>query len=322
MIQDSNPKSGFKIGTAAKMAGISPNTIRTWMRRNYFSTSMETESGGRLLSSDDLQRLITLKSLIDLGDSIGRIAQLDDESLKQRLAELKATNESSFSNDIPSLADLEAAFVSPASSARLSVAQPLFWNTTTYRSVTDLAEAVNNGRSTSIVLIDFQSRRPGETDGVLEFARQNPSILIVVIFDFAQRAALQELARARVHLLRWPLNSIMIERYLYSLLPSIGHAGAADSEAKEIPPRLLSEKQLSYLAESLPTIKCECPRHVSSLLSSLNSFEDYSKECTIVAPEDKELHEFLYRETARARHVMELALLRLCKEDGIHIPQE
>ncbi len=320
MIQNSDVSSGFKIGTAAKMAGISPNTIRTWMRRDYFATSMATESGERILSSEDLKRLITLKSLIDLGDSIGRIARLDNEALNRRLAELKSNSESEFSNDIPSLANLEAAFVSPESSARLSSVSPLFWKSQNFKTVRELIEFASGENEISIALIDFQGRNPHEKDEILEFARLDPNVAVVVIFDFMQRGPLQELSKANIHLLRWPLNNIMIERYLYGILPSIGKQRNHQTSLEEPPQRAFTDRQLSVIGESHPAITCECPRHVSSVVSNLASFEEYCQQCLTTTPQDKKVHEYLYFETARARQIMEQALLRLCEEDGIQIP--
>ncbi|MDQ8185045.1 MerR family transcriptional regulator [Pelagicoccus sp. SDUM812002] len=321
MIQETDAPSGYKIGTAAKMAGISPNTIRTWMRRDYFTASIETDSGERILSSDDLRRLISLKSLIDLGDSIGQIARLDTETLQKRLAELKSTSESSYANDIPSLTDLEAGFVTPTNSVRLSAATPLFWNSKKFESVESLAEHAAGHHNISIALIDSQGPNPVEKAAILDFAKKNPEITVVLIFDFMPRALLKDLAKAQVHLLRWPINSIMLERYLYSLMPSISHPRARAAMINEPPPRLFSERQLSEIANSLPELECECPRHVSSIITSLGAFEDYSNQCLNATDKDKEIHEYLYTETAKARRIMELALIRLCKEDGIDIPQ-
>lgn len=320
MIQENDPSTGFKIGTAAKMAGISPNTIRTWMRRDYFTASIETTSGERILSSEDLKRLIALKALIDLGDSIGRIARLDSDALQRRLAELKTTNESNFANEIPSLGDLEAGFVTRSTSVRLASATPLFWNSKTFESVESLANHVEGEHNLSIALIDVQGPNPAEKSLILDFAQKNPEITVVLIFDFMPRAVLKELAKAQVHLLRWPINSIMLERYLYSLMPSISKPSIRGSITSEAPPRLFNERQLTQIANSIPELECECPRHVSSLITSLGAFEDYSNQCLNETKQDREIHEYLHAETAKARRTMELALIRLCKEDGIEIP--
>ncbi len=321
MIQENDASTGYKIGTAAKMAGISPNTIRTWMRRDYFTASIETDSGERILSSQDLKRLISLKALIDLGDSIGQIARLEDDALQARLAELKSTSESSYANEIPSLTDLEAGFVTPSTSVRLASATPLFWNSKKFDSVQSLAEHAAGNHNLSIALIDSQGPNPEEKAAILEFAKKNPEITVVLIFDFMARSLLRELAKAQVHLLRWPINSIMLERYLYSLMPSISHPRSSATTMTEPPPRLFNERQLTELANSLPELACECPRHVSSLISSLGAFEDYSQQCLNATEKDREIHEYLYNETAKARRTMELALIRLCKEDGIEIPK-
>ncbi len=321
MIQENDASTGYKIGTAAKMAGISPNTIRTWMRRDYFTASIETESGERILSSQDLKRLISLKALIDKGDSIGQIARLEDEALQARLAELKSTGEHSYANEIPSLTDLEAAFVTPSTSVRLASAIPLFWDSKKFDSVESLAQHAAGKHKISIALIDSQGPNPEEKAAILEFAKKNPEIKVVLIFDFMARSLLRDLAKAQVHLLRWPINSIMLERYLYSLMPSISHPRSHAATMAEPPPRLFNERQLTEIANSLPELACECPRHVSSLISSLGAFEDYSQQCLNATEKDREIHEYLYNETAKARRTMELALIRLCKEDGIEIPK-
>lgn len=319
MIQTPDSSAGYKIGTAAKMAGISPNTIRTWMRREYFTPSMETDSGERILSSDDVRRLVQLKSLIELGDSIGRIARLDDPALASRLEELRSSSEAGFSNPIPSLAELRAALISSRESPRLGNTAHFFWNTRSFQNALELKAAIEEGETFSIALFDFQSRNPREKQDILEFSTSNPGTPVVVVFDFMPRSTLQELSKARVHLLRWPINSIMMERYLYSILPLVGLA-PHEPESTEIPARLFTERQLAALAEIQPTLDCECPRHLSSLVASMAAFEDYSGQCIVNSPDDEALHQHLHRETAKARHIMERALIRLCQEDGIQIP--
>ncbi len=320
MIQTPDSSSGYKIGTAAKMAGISPNTIRTWMRREYFTPSMETDSGERILSSDDVRRLVNLKSLIELGDSIGRIAKLDDPALAARLDELRAARDSgAFANQIPSLADLRAALISHRESPRLANAAHFFWNARSYDSITDLNFAIEQGEEFSIALFDFQARKPSEKQEIVAFAAANPTVPVIVIFDFAPRATLQELSKARVHLLRWPINSIMMERYLYGILPLVGKT-PAEIEDEKIPDRLFNERQLAVLSDAQPNLDCECPRHISALVASLSAFEDYSQQCVADSNSNEALHRHLRRETAKARHTMERALIRLCKEDGIQIP--
>jgi len=322
MIQyDETYSTGYKIGTAAKMAGISPNTIRTWMRRDYFRASIESDSGERILSSDDLKRLINIKSLIEMGDSIGRIATLSDAELQDRLAELRSTSEQSYASDLPSLADLEAAFVSPPESVRLAAAAPLFWKSKRFATLDELVAHIDEAiASAQIVIIDYQAANSGTGEALVQFAKDHPEVPTVVLFDFLQQSVLKELARMQIHLLRWPVNSIMLERQLYSILPTLAMPGNASFASKEAPQRLLTERQLSVLANTTSKLHCECPRHASTVVNSLGAFEDYNKRCISTSPEDRELHEYLHYETARARRIMELALIRLCKEDGIEIP--
>jgi len=65
MIHEQKIPDGFKIGSAAKIAGISPNTLRTWIRRGYFAPSITSPNGERLLDSADLRRVKNLKTLVE-----------------------------------------------------------------------------------------------------------------------------------------------------------------------------------------------------------------------------------------------------------------
>ena len=88
--------------------------------------------------------------------------------------------------------------------------------------------------------------------------------------------------------------------------------------AKVAPPRF-SREALMKLQEFAPSVQCECPHHLATILVQLGAFETYSKTCISESPADAALHEMLARETGRARHIMEAMLTQVCEVDGISL---
>jgi hypothetical protein len=75
--------------------------------------------------------------------------------------------------------------------------------------------------------------------------------------------------------------------------------------------------QLGKLAEITTSVDCECPNHLSDLVTSLQAFERYAQSCESRNKADAELHHRLYSATAHARHIMEMALEDLVKQEKI-----
>ncbi len=78
------PDSGsLSVKTVSRLAGLSAHTLRAWERRYGAVTPRRTETGHRLYSQSDVERLKLLVKLVEQGNSIGRIARLQDEELAQ-----------------------------------------------------------------------------------------------------------------------------------------------------------------------------------------------------------------------------------------------
>ena len=81
--------------------------------------------------------------------------------------------------------------------------------------------------------------------------------------------------------------------------------------------KLFSPTQLGRLQEYRSAIKCECPSHLAELIASLAAFEDYSKACENKNDSDAAMHARLYRDSSRARRLLEESLQALCKFENI-----
>jgi len=67
----------YRIGTVAKLAGLTTHAIRVWERRYGAASPSRSAGGARLYSEDDLQRFKLIKRLLEQGYSTRAIANLD-----------------------------------------------------------------------------------------------------------------------------------------------------------------------------------------------------------------------------------------------------
>lgn len=85
-------KPRHPIRVVSHRTGLTPATIRAWERRYHAVEPARSEGGQRLYSDEDIDRLVTLRRLTDMGRSIGTVASLPDEMAEALLTEdLQAT---------------------------------------------------------------------------------------------------------------------------------------------------------------------------------------------------------------------------------------
>ena len=75
-----------------------------------------------------------------------------------------------------------------------------------------------------------------------------------------------------------------------------------------IPARRYSDEELAAIAASPSRMLCECPRHLSEIISQLASFEEYSAACLNDSEEDARVHAHLRSVAGSARALFEGAL--------------
>lgn len=78
-------QSRYPIRAVAKITGLSLDTLRAWERR-YQAVVPEHTRRGREYGPDQIERLLLLNRLCQMGHAIGRIAPLNDDALRELLA--------------------------------------------------------------------------------------------------------------------------------------------------------------------------------------------------------------------------------------------
>ena len=83
----------YRIGTLARLTGVTTHAIRIWERRYNALAPSRTAGGARLYTDADVQRLRLIKKLLERGYTISAVANLDMAELA-RLAPAEAASSS------------------------------------------------------------------------------------------------------------------------------------------------------------------------------------------------------------------------------------
>jgi MerR family transcriptional regulator, light-induced transcriptional regulator len=77
----------YPMRVAARLTGLTADTIRVWERRYGVVDPDRTEGNKRRYTGSDVRRLVLLRRATELGHSIGQIANLPDEEVRQLIGE-------------------------------------------------------------------------------------------------------------------------------------------------------------------------------------------------------------------------------------------
>jgi DNA-binding transcriptional MerR regulator len=84
----------YSIQMAAEITGLSAHTIRAWEKRYGALVPDRSDNGRRSFNESDLERLLLLAKLTQIGNPIGQIATLPDSELQELLNKLTQVQQS------------------------------------------------------------------------------------------------------------------------------------------------------------------------------------------------------------------------------------
>ncbi len=85
-------KAKHPIRVVAKRTGLSSHLIRAWERRYKAVVPERSDTGQRLYSDEDIDRLKLLKAAVDSGESISQTASLSVEELRELIKKIEGTS--------------------------------------------------------------------------------------------------------------------------------------------------------------------------------------------------------------------------------------
>ena len=312
----------FSIGTVSRLTGISQHTLRVWERRHQAVESGRSEGGRRLYSNDDVERLTLLKALVDRGDRIGQIAGEETEVLRARL---ETYQDHSHTRSRLSSGTTRLGVFGETLADRLSDSPPPGSSVVLAETDFEHFESDPNLGSVDALVLEMPIVNADTTEKVVGLRRAARTDRVLVVYNFGRTSDVERLANDGVQMLRGPADVHAVG----TLVGSSGDASGGDtpdaiapalngsSDTDEIPPRRLTAQALQRLARTTTTVECECPHHLVDLVRNLYAFELYSRQCRNRNEDDAALHAYLHVTTARARSLIEEALIRTAEAEGI-----
>ena len=85
--------SKHPIAVVSRMTGLSAHVIRAWEKRYGAVEPARTEGNHRLYSDEDVNRLLLLSEAVKTGRSIGRVAKLKNDELRELIGSTSRTHE-------------------------------------------------------------------------------------------------------------------------------------------------------------------------------------------------------------------------------------
>ena len=326
MLNKTSQKVGLhKIGAVSSLSGVPTPTLRVWEMRYETFQPQKTESKHRLYTDDDVLKATVLKRLTDQGHSISSIAQLSSTELNHLLQQQQETNQRKAIADLKNQTVSIAVIGLPLAAKIESKKFTFSFNNQAIR-ITDIFSTVQQALSAKfqknpqILLIQTNSLHSGVQVDIHRLAQLNNALQVIVLYNYGQEPIIESMKRCGMIVRREPISDSDLAELIKSVL-LINNESSANSLSTGmlIPPRKYDDIELMRLANISTNVLCECPKHVSEIITQLASFEQYSHECLNNSTEDAHLHAYLSSVSGSARALFESALEMVAKHEGIKL---
>jgi DNA-binding transcriptional MerR regulator len=303
----------YRSGVAARLAGLSVETLRVWERRYDLSGTRRSARGQRLYTAAQVQRLGLLKQLVDRGHPIGQLASLS-------MDELRTLGDGGVSREGIPVRPIDVVVVGMGLARRIAASphDTLLLNVLASCSRFEPADCVRPGLRTDVLLVELAELDEGTIPAIEAASEALHAVAVVVLYRFSSSASIRAL-RAQ----GWLVARVPAE--MGELVPLCRQA----LEGQHLPPRTadvlpagprFDEEMLASLTAASSKLACECPRHMAELLLMVGSFERYSAQCASRNSADAQVHQDLHQAAGQARMILEAALERLARAEGIPPP--
>ena len=310
----SERKGMHRTGVAARLAGLPVETLRVWERRYALSHTDRSAHGQRLYSAEQVRRLGLLKQLVDQGHPIGVLAGLPMEQLEE-MSLLKTQPQA------PADGLIRVALLGESLVRRLSAGGRDSLGLVVRARCGQLAQAesVLQDAQADLLLVELSELDDSAVPQIAAARRACGAVAAVVLYRFCASATIRQLRAQGCLVARAP--SELGELVLLCRAALANARPPLRERRPEAPqPRRFSEDALLAIAAAANTVACECPRHLADILMMVGSFERYSAQCASRNEEDARLHTTLQRAAGQALTILEEAMERLARAEGLPLP--
>jgi DNA-binding transcriptional MerR regulator len=312
----SESRGMHRTGVAARLAGLPVETLRVWERRYALSDTERSTHGQRLYSAEQVRRLGLLKQLVDQGHPIGVLAGLPMRQLEEMTA----------SQALPAAATrqlIRVALLGEGLIRRLSAGGRDSLGLVVRASCAQLAQAesVLQGADADLLLVELSELDDSAVPRIVAARRACGAVAVVVLYRFCASATIRQLRAQGCLVARVPPEFgellLLCRAAMANARPPLRERGPV---AEGLQPRRFSDEALLAMAGAANGVDCECPRHLADIVMTVASFERYSAQCASRNEADAQLHQALQLAAGQARTILEEAMERLARAEGLPLP--
>lgn len=315
-------KNLYGIGAVSKITGLSDHTIRVWERRYGAVVAQRADNGRRVYTPEDVEKLGLLKKLTDQGLAIGHIADNDLDELRERLRDIDVL----VAEPVPQQIDaaILGEFLPSQLDAHTDEIAPVHVRIASQNRDQFIADIKR--QRIDIVVLESPVLDADVSGQLLAYMKEAGAARGVIVYSFGRDRDIESVRSSRIVAMRAPVTVDELRAAImraYTPPPAPRPDPASDSTGSDwnfsgpVPPRRFSSGQLATLARASTAIDCECPHHLAQLVADLTAFEVYSAQCENRGDDDAALHRYLHQVTAQARALIEDALERVARAEGI-----
>ena len=317
----------YKIGAVSKITGINIPTLRVWENKFKIVEPSRINGTQRGYTKNDLDKLCIVKALVEKGDSISTLSGLDIIKLESRLEESSKQKKNFAPNEVKSnitvvvVGTMVPNFDNPIQNL------PSIKVVNKYE-LSEFSEDEGIIKDNADILIfETPTLHVKTVTWVKKIMNQYSFNKSIILYRFGSADGVKAVDREEnINILRHPANSNDIQMMCsFAINGQINQQEAVsqksikkkkDIEISDFEP--FSDKELWEISVMANPIHCECPKHLSSIITSLRGFEKYSADCEELNAQDRILHEELEQHSVEARIIMEKALRKVIKDNSIN----
>ncbi|SEI60267.1 DNA-binding transcriptional regulator, MerR family [Achromobacter sp. NFACC18-2] len=302
----------YRSGVAARLAGLSPETLRVWERRYNLTQVERSARGQRLYSAEQVRRLSLLKQLVDQGHAIGVLAPMSMDQLQELAGAAARQPKPQGPLRLGVIGANLARRIAGSGRDGLDLVVQQHWP-----ALDQVALAPPDG-DIEVLVIELSELHDSAMPLIVAAAQACGGAAVVVLYRFCASATIRALRAHGCLAARVPAD---IGELLLLCRSALAGERLPPVQAPSAPPELrFDEHALFTIMASGSGLKCECPRHLADLLLMVGSFERYSAQCASRNDEDAQLHNELGRAAGQARAILEVAMERLARTEGLPLP--
>ena len=315
---------GYGIGAVARITGLTDHTIRVWERRYKAIVAKRSETGRRIYTAANVEKLGLLKQLTDKGIAIGKIATKNNATLRKTVLEYDQVATSALPDTIR-LAVLGDHVRTQILQAKWPYEVVIADNNPS-RFSADLAK-----QSVDVVVLESAVLDSQVFQNLKSYVSLGQASCGLIIYKFGRRRDIDRANKSGTLALQSPVNVAELQSAIRGLTTgmTLPTRDVADKASRAVDPawrfsgaiaaRRFTEEQLARLANISSTIDCECPQNLALLVGNLTAFEVYSSQCANRDADDAALHHYLHQTTAEARQLIEGALEKVIAVENISL---